>query len=78
MRKVKVIEHGYFFNNGYLKTKCNCGCVYLTSKKKVMKQVDSYVDFGSYFVTYCPECGDRNRQYLIDLKKETEAGNDRK
>lgn len=79
MKKVKVIEHGYFFRNGYLKTKCNCGCVYLTPKKKV--KICSGVnvigerswDISDYFSTTCPECEKYNRQNIQELRKEMEG-----
>lgn len=78
MKKVKVIEHGYFFKNGYLKTQCKCGCVYLTSAKNVLMREDSFdLASGTYFQTYCPECEQRNKQYLQDLRKEMEVKNER-
>lgn len=86
MKKVKVIEHGYFFRNGYLKTKCNCGCVYLTPKKKV--KICSWVppigerswdiwDISDYFSTICPECEKYNRQNIQELRKEMEGKHER-
>lgn len=80
MKKVKVIEHGYFFKNGYLKTKCTCGCVYITSNKMVKHDSEVRVkgerhwEMQEYFLTECPECHKYNKQFEEDLRKEMEAG----
>lgn len=79
MARIKVIEHGYFFKNNKLKTKCACGCVYLTHKKKVqVKDGTNQIgelryEISEYFATFCPECGRYNRQNIEQLRKEKEC-----
>lgn len=67
-RKVKVIEHGYFFKNAVLETRCACGCVYRTPKRKV--HLHEWFDGDVSFETNCPECAKVNRQFRSDMAKE--------
>ena len=71
MARVKVIEHGYFFKNNKLRTKCTCGCVYLTPRKKVRQHTKT--NFQDYFYTDCPECIHCNEQNVTKLRKEMEG-----
>ena len=67
-RKVKVIEHGFFYKNSMLETKCACGCVYRTPKRKV--HIYERTNGDVIFETNCPECVKANRQFRSEMAKE--------
>lgn len=70
---IKIEKHGYFFRKGRLRTECNCGCVYLTPKKKVYIGIEHFT-LKEIFETTCPECLTLNTQYIrsMTLPKEEE------
>lgn len=75
---MKVLEHGWVYNEKHNIIECDCGCRYKYSEEDI-KEVP-YVQFGwnfkdQYYLVYyvkCPECGRKHWLSKMTLITEEE------
>lgn len=63
---MKVLEHGWIYNEKHNIIECECGCKYEYNKEDIKETPQMFFDWDlkwQYYLTYyveCPECGDKN------------------